>query len=110
MSLASALLQPQRFARISADANVRLMEDVGRTIAVLFEDLANEGPVAQALLDAANAMGPRLQHELEARFRNVASSLRIRAQAFATSLGGLGDEIAKVGDDAGKAIALVTKL
>ena len=110
MSLASALLQPQRFARVSADSNTQLIEDVGRTIAVLFEDLANDGPVAQALVDAAIAMGPRLQHELEARFRNVASTLRIRAQAFATSLQGLGDEIAAAGDDAGKAIALVTKL
>jgi hypothetical protein len=110
MSLASALLQPQRLARVSADANESLMEDVGRMIAVLFEDVANEGPVAQAVIDAAIAMGPRLQHELEDRVRNVASKLRIRAQAFVTSLEGLGDEVAAVGDDGGRAIALATRL
>src|ERR1044071_10475779 len=104
MTVASALLQPQRFARISADANLRLMEDVGRLIALIFEDLANEGPLVQAVVDAAVAMGPRLQHELEARFRTVASALRIRAQAFATSFQDLGDDIAAIGDDAGKAV------
>src|SRR3954454_550672 len=110
MSLASALLQPQRFGRISADANVRLMEDVGRTIAVMFEDLATDERMARAVFDAAIAMGPRVQHELEARFRNVASNLRIRAQAFVASFQDLGGEIAGIGDDAGKAIALITKL
>src|SRR5262245_27590956 len=110
MSLGSALLQPQRFGRVSTDANESLMEDVGRMIAVLFEDAANDGPVAQAVIDAAIAMGPRLQHELEDRVRNVASKLRIRAQAFVTSLEGLGDEVAAVGDDAGRAITLATRL
>lgn len=110
MSLASALLQPQRFGRISADANVRLMEDVGRTIAIMFDDLANEGPMTRAVFEAALAMGPRLQHELEARFRSVASKLRIRAQAFATSFQDLGDDIAAIGDDAGKAVSFITKV
>src|SRR4051794_3485721 len=110
MTVASALLQPQRFARVSVDANLRLMEDVGRLIAVIFEDLANEGPLAQAVVDAAVAMGPRLQHELEARFRTVASALRIRAQAFVTSLEGLGDEFAAASDDPAKALALGTRL
>jgi hypothetical protein len=110
MSLASALLQPQRFARVSVDANVSLMDDVGRMIAVLIEDAANDGLVAQAVIDAADAMGPRLQHELEDRVRKVALKLRISAQAFLSSLEGLGDDVAAVGDDAGRAIALVTRL
>jgi len=110
MTLASALLQPQRITRVSADANVRLIDDVGRMVAFLVEDAANDGPVAQALIDAALAMGPRLQNDLEARFRNVTSTLRIRAQGIATSLEGLGDDIAAVGDDAGKALELATRL
>lgn len=109
MTVASVLLQPQRFARVSVDANLRLMEDVGRMIALVFEDLAGEGPLAQAVVDAAAAMGPRLQAELEARFRNVAATLRIRAQAFVTSLEGLGSEIAAA-DDPAKALALATRL
>lgn len=110
MTLASVLLQPQRIARVSADANVRLIDDVARVVAFLVEDAANEGPVSQALIDAALAMGPRLQHELEGRARNVASTLRIRAQALATSLEGLGDDIAAVGDDAAKAVELAGRL
>jgi hypothetical protein len=110
MTIASVLVQPQRLTRVSADANVRLMDDVGRMIALLVEDAATEGPVAQALLDAAAAVGPRMQQELETRLRTVASSLRIRAQALVTSLEGFGDDIADIGDDPAKATVLAGRL
>ena len=110
MTLASVLLQPQRIARVSADVNVRLIDDVGRVIAYLAEDAANNGPVARALIDAAEATGPRLQHELEARFRTVAANLRIQAQGLLPGLQGIGEAIAAVGEDPAKAIALATHL
>jgi hypothetical protein len=110
MTIASVLLQPQRIARVSADANVRLIDDVARLIAFLIEDAAQEGPVAGALLDAAIAMGPRLQQELESRVRTVASTLRIRAQALVTSLEQLGDDITAVGEDPAKAVELARRL
>ena len=110
MSLALAILQPQRFSRASADASVTLVDDVGRMIALLVEDAAQEGPVATALLDALEAMGPRLQAELEVRFRTVAGSLRIRAQGLVSSLTRLGDDIAAVADDATRALALGKQL
>ena len=110
MTLASVLLQPQRIKRISADANVRLIDDVGRAIALLVEDTANEGPVAQALIDAALAMGPRFQHALEDRVRHTAEKLRIRAQAFVSALEALGADVAAVGEDASKALELATHL
>ena len=110
MTLASVLLQPQRIARVSADENVRLIDDVGRVIAYLVEDAANKGPVAQALIDAARATGPRLQHELEARFRDVAAKLRIRAQALLTRLEAFGAEVAAVGENPANALTLATHL
>ena len=110
MTIASVLVQPQRITRVSADPNVRLIDDVTRMMSFLIEDAANEGPVAQALLDAVIATGPRLQLELEHRVRTVASTLRIRAQAFVTSLEALGDDIADVGDDPAKATVLAGRL
>jgi hypothetical protein len=110
MTIASVLVQPQRITRVSVDANVRLIDDAGRMIAFLIEDAASEGPVAQALIDAAIAMGPRLQQELETRVRTVASTLRIRAQAFVTSLEAFGDDIAGIGEDPAKATVLAGRL
>ena len=110
MTIASVLVQPQRFTRVSATANVRLIDDVGRMIALFVEDAATDGPVAQALLDAAVAVGPRMQQELETHLRTVASSLRIRAQTFVTSLEGFGQDIADVGDDPAKATVLAGRL
>jgi hypothetical protein len=110
MTLASVLLQPQRISRVSADSSVRLIDDVGRLVALLVEDAAHDGPVAQAVMDAALAMGPRLQRALETRFRTTAAGLRLRAQAVLASLDDLGRDIAAVGDDATRAIALATRL
>jgi hypothetical protein len=110
MSVASALLQPQRFGRVAVAADLRLIEDVTRLIAVIFDDLADQGLLAQAVADAATAMGSRLQQELEARFRTVALNLRIRAQAFAASLESLGADFAAAGDDTAKALALGARL
>ena len=110
MTLASVLLQPQRIKRATTDVNVQLIDDVARTIAFMVEDAANEGPVAQALIDAVLAMGPRLQQALETRFRNVATTLRIRAQALATGLADFGTDVAAIGEDTGKAVELATRL
>src|SRR5262245_28647654 len=110
MTLASVLLQPQRIARVSADANVRLIDDVARVVALLVEDAAHEGPISQALIDAALAMGPRLQHELEGRARNVAATLRVRAQGIAAAIEDFGDDIAAVGDNPAKAVELAGRL
>lgn len=110
MTIASLLVQPQRFTRVSADANVRLIDDVGRMIALFVEDAATNGPVVRALLDAALAVGPRMQQELETHLRTVASSLRIRAQTFVTSLEGFGKDIADIGDDPAKATVLAGRL
>jgi hypothetical protein len=110
MTIASVLVQPQRITRVSADANARLIDDVTRMIAFLIEDTANEGPVAQALLDAVVAVGPRLQSELETRVRNVASTLRIRAQTFVASLDAFGGDVADIGDDPAQAIVLAGRL
>lgn len=110
MTIGSVLVQPQRITRVSADADVRLIDDVGRMIALLVEDAATDGPVAHALLDAAVAVGPRLQQELETRLRTVASSLRIRAQTFVTSLEGFGQDVADIGDDPAKATVLAGRL
>ncbi len=110
MMLASVLLQPQRVARPQVDADARLFDDVTRLMALLMEDAANDGPVSQALMDAVVAMGPRLQHALEANVRKVASTLRIPARGLVSALEDLGKEIAAVGDDPARAIALVTRL
>jgi hypothetical protein len=109
MTIASVLVQPQRITRVSADANLRLIDDVTRMIALLVEDAVHEGPVAQALLDAVIAMGPRLQHELESRVRAVAATMRIRAQSLVASLEGFGSDIADA-DDPANAIALAGRL
>jgi hypothetical protein len=110
MTIGSVLVQPQRITRVSVDADARLIDDVTRMIAFLVEDMAREGPVAQALLDAAAAVGPRLQQELETRLRNVAATLRIRAQAFVSSFEAFGDDIAAVGQDPARATVLAGRL
>lgn len=110
MSIGSVLVQPQRIARVSADADARLIDDVTRMIALLIEDAAREGPVAQALLDAVLAVGPRLQQELETRLRNVTATLRIRAQAFVASLESFGEDIADIGQDPARATVLAGRL
>ena len=110
MTLGSVLVQPQRITRVSVDADARLIDDVTRMIAFLVEDMANEGPVAQALLDALTAVGPRLQQELETRLRTVVATLRIRAQAFVSALESLGNEFGDVGQNPARAMALAGRL
>src|SRR5215203_2834116 len=110
MTIGSVLVQPQRITRVSADADARLIDDVGRMIAFLVEDMANEGPLAQALLDAVEAVGPRLQQELETRLRIVVATLRIRAQTFMSSLESFGNEFADVDQNPARAIELAGRL
>jgi hypothetical protein len=110
MSIGSVLVQPQRITRVSVDADARLIDDVTRMIAFLVEDLASEGPLAQALFDAVDAVGPRLQQELETRLRSVVATLRIRAQQFVSSLEGFGNEFGDVGQDPARAMQLAGRL
>ena len=110
MTIGSVLVQPQRITRVSVDGDARLIDDVTRMIAFLIEDMANEGPLAQALLDAVEAVGPRLQQELETRMRSVVATLRIRAQQFVSSLEGFGNEFGDVGQDPARAMELAGRL
>lgn len=110
MSLASVLVQPQRIVRVQTDPNVRLIDDVTRLVVFLLEDALRDERVARALSDVAIAMGPRLQAEMEQRFRRVADSLRIRAEGVVTALQQLGEEVAGIAEDRSRALAFASRL
>ncbi len=80
MSLGNVLLQPQRLQRVSADADVALVQDVLRLVALLAEDAAAEGPLAAALPQVIARVGARMQAQAGRNAARAFGTLKTRFQ------------------------------
>ena len=109
MTIASILLQPQRFERPAVDAHTAIAEDAMRVLAILAEDAIAEGPFPGAVERAAGRIGTRMQAQIEPRFAAVRDKLRSRVQGIETYFDVIADQITAI-DSPDDGLALVRRL
>ena len=90
MTLGSVLLQPQRLARASVDTDAALVQDALHLVSLLIEDASRGGKLLETFALAGDAVGPRIQAQIESRMAVVQGKLRTWLRTpidYVTSLG-----------------------
>ena len=99
MTLGSVLLQPQRLARASAGTDAALVQDALHLVSLLIEDASRGGKLLETFALAGDAVGPRIQAQIESRMAVVQGKLRAWLRTPIDYVTNLGPEIERTAAD-----------
>lgn len=110
MPLGSAILQPQTLKRSSFDDMLALGEDVARVAAIIFEDAAAAGPMAEAVERAVVAVAEELEESMEPRLRALERRLRERISGPQSEIESLAQDVAGLAKDPAAIVGFMRRL